>query len=252
MNLTALRFLTAPNLNVLHGFTTRAGGVSKGPYASLNLGLSSGDEEGRVAENRCRVLRALGIVQSQVCAVNQVHGGRVLEASPSWFEYDADALVTDNPELLLVISTADCLPLLFHDPVRWAIGVAHCGWRGTAARLAGKVVEVLGERYGANPSDLQIAIGPGIRGSCYQVGSEVVANFLEAGFPGAIFWPDDDGRFRLDLAAANRWVLGSAGVPEANIFDMELCTHCDPTRFYSHRRDPGTSGRHWAVISLAG
>jgi YfiH family protein len=244
----AAQLLTVPNLHALHGFTTRAGGVSEGPYASLNLGLSSGDEAGCVAENRCRVLSALGVSRSQVCAVNQVHGNTVLQAAPSWFEYDADALTTDNSELLLVISTADCLPLLFHDPVKRAVGAAHCGWRGTVACIAGKVVKAMGERYGSSPTDLHIAIGPGIRGCCYQVGAEVAADFLEAGFPESVFQPDGARRFRLDLAAANRWALGSAGVPEGNVYDTGLCTHCDPERFYSHRRDAGRTGRHWAVI----
>ncbi|MDZ7704796.1 MAG: peptidoglycan editing factor PgeF [Trueperaceae bacterium] len=242
--------LRAPNLDVPHGFTLRSGGVSAGPFASLNLGLSSGDDAERVERNRDRVLASLGVRRDQVFAFNQVHGTRIVEQTPSWFTEDADAAITDHPDHLLVISVADCLPLLFHDPVRQVIGAAHCGWRGTVAGLAGKLVRRLQDGYDVDPDTLQVAIGPGIRGACYQVGAEVGAQFREAGFPDTIATPDDEGRFRLDLVAANRWRLEQAGVPADNIADVGRCTHCEPDAFYSYRRDAGTTGRHWALIRL--
>ena len=247
-----LDLLTAPNLDVPHGFTTRIGGVSASPYDSLNLGLSSGDSSESVEENRRKVMDAFGVTRKAVCAFHQVHSARVIEGYPTWFEEEADASVTDDPNLLLVISVADCSPLLFHDPVKEVVGAAHCGWRGTVKGMAREVVRRMGELYNSDPKDIRVAIGPGISAACYQVGEEVVRAFMDAGFPESISYPDDEGRFRLDIAAANRWILRQAGVPPENIWTSDWCTYSDPTRFYSHRRDAGKTGRHWAAIRLGG
>lgn len=243
------RYLTA-GLPVVHGFTTRAGGVSGGPFASLNLGLSSGDERAQVEENRDLLLAELGFARAQVCAFDQVHGDRVLAGAPSWFEEEADAAVTDDPDTLLVVSVADCLPVLFLDPASGAVGAAHCGWRGTVKGLAARVVGELRARYGARPEELRVAFGPAVAGACYQVGPEVVERFADAGFPAAVAWPDaEPGRYRLDIAAANRWLLAREGVAPGHVHDLGLCTHCEPERFYSYRRDAGRTGRHWAFVS---
>ena len=245
-----LDLLTAPNLGVPHAFTTRRGGVSAPPYGSLNLGLSSGDAPERVAENRRRVMATFGVTEGEVCAFHQVHSARVIDGAPTWFEKEADASVTDDPKLLLVVSVADCLPLLFHDPVKGVVGAAHCGWRGTVAGIAGEVVRRM-EAYGAESRNIRVAIGPGISAACYQVGEEVARAFADAGFPEHVSYPDDEGRFRLDIAAANRWTLGRAGVPPENVWSSNWCTYSDAARFYSHRRDAGKTGRHWAAIRLA-
>ena len=242
--------LTAPNLETPHGFTTRAGGVSTGHFGSLNLGLSTGDDPATVERNRDRVLAQFGATRGTVCTLEQVHSARVLEAKPSWYEHEADASVTDDPDLLLVISVADCQPLLFHDPVRRVVGAAHAGWRGTVQGIAANVVRKLQERYGSEPEDIRVALGPSIQGACYQVGSEVVTAFDDAGFPSTVYTPDDEGRYRLDLTAANRYALHQAGVPDGNIVALNACTYCDPERFYSHRRDGLKRGSHWAAIGL--
>jgi YfiH family protein len=239
--------LRYPEFDAPHAFTTRPGGVSDGPYASLNLGLSSGDLADRVAANRERMLASFGSERSQVAAFHQVHGDRVAPGAPTWFDDEADAAVTADGTTL-VISVADCFPILFYDPENGAVGAAHCGWRGSIARLAAKVVATMTERFGTDPSALQVAIGPGIRGPCYQVGAEVVAAFDAAEFPATVARPDDEGRFRLDLVAANRHALIGAGVAPERIVDTGLCTHCDAERFFSHRRDAGRTGRHWALI----
>jgi hypothetical protein len=174
----------------------------------------------------------------------------VVEAAASWFELEADAAVTDNPQLLLVVSAADCFPLLFHDPLKKLVAVAHGGWRGTVQGIAGEVVQRLVERYGSSPTDIRVAIGPGIGGGCYQVGDEVIRQFEQAAFPAAVRRPDDEGRHLLDLVLAHRHVLSAVGVQPQHIWDSALCTHCDDERFYSHRRDQGKTGRHWAAIRL--
>lgn len=235
------------SLGAEHGFTTRRGGVSAGPYGSLNLGLSSGDDRTVVERNRDILLTHLGTTRDRVCAFNQVHGARVLVGRPTWFEEDADAAVSDDPDLLVVVSAADCFPVLFHDPMTGAVGAAHCGWRGTAARLAEEVVATMTREYGSRPADLRVAVGPGIRGGCYQVSADVAARFTEAGFPESLYPPDGD-RFLLDIEAAIGLSLKAAGVRDEQVEYLGRCTHCEPDEFYSHRRDAGLTGRSWAFV----
>jgi len=246
--------LRAAGFGALHGFTTRQGGVSEGAFAGLNLGLSSGDSAEKVERNRDRLLGGLGFARDAVLAFHQVHGDRVLGGDPGWFEEEADAAVTKRDDVLLVVSTADCVPLLFHDPVKGVVGAAHCGWKGTASLLAAKVVAAMTTRHGSRPADVRVALGPCMRGGCYQVGPEVVERFAGAGIPDACWRADpaQAGRFLLDLPAANSHALAAAGVPADNVIDIGLCTHCRPELFFSHRRDGGVTGRHWAYVSLRG
>ena len=134
--------LTLRGLAAEHGFTTRAGGVSNGAYASLNLGLSSGDERAAVERNRDILLAQLGVNRDRVCAFNQVHGDRVLVARPTWFEEDADAAISAAP-ISCVVSAADCFPVLFHDRATGAVGACSRRLAGTAARLAENVVAAM-------------------------------------------------------------------------------------------------------------
>ena len=264
--------LTLPSLGVEHGFTTRAGGVSAGAYASLNLGLSSGDERAAVGHNRDILLAHLGVDRGQVCAFNQVHGDRVLVGRPTWFEEDADAAITDRPDLLLVVSAADCFPVLFHDPVSGAVGAAHCGWRGTEARLVARVVEGMRREYGARPADLRVAVGPGIRGACYQVSADVAERFTSAGFPDGVVVPEAAPQpvtpapaqsvtpapaqlvapapapAAPQVGPTQTATLSDAGVRRDNIEWLGRCTHCEPDVFFSHRRDAGLTGRSWGFV----
>lgn len=248
------QWLRAPNLDVPHGFSTRLGGSSTGVYESFNLGLGTGDDPAAVAENRAAALAAFGAAAEHVCALEQVHGAEAVVAEPGWYARRADAAVTDDPDLLLVISAADCLPILYLDPVGRAVGAAHAGWRGTAAGVAAAVVRRLAERYGSNPAELRVAFGPAIAGRCYQVGPEVASAFVAAGFPDGVAQADEGeaGRYRLDLVAANRFALERAGVRPEHIAALKRCTHCEPELFYSHRRDGLARGSHWALITLGG
>jgi YfiH family protein len=247
MPLTLPTFLHAPNIAVPHAFTTRTGGISPDPYSSLNLGLSSGDSEANVAANRARALEAFGSHKDHCCAFHQVHSARVVRAKPTYFEEEADASITDDPALTLIVSTADCLPILFHDPVKRVVAAAHCGWRGTVKGMVTAVLEAFVD-CGSQPQDIHAAIGPGISRANYQVGTEVIEAFTEAGFPETVYEPDGTGRYLLDVAAANRYLLAKHGVN--NIWQSDACTYADPTQFYSHRRDKGRTGRHWALIKL--
>ena len=249
-------WLSAPNLLVAHGFSTRAGGVSQGPYAGLNLDDRE-DAPDHVQENRLRALGTLGFRPEQAARLTQVHGCKVVRARPGpqvSGPQTADAQVTDDPELLLVIGTADCFALLLEDAVAGVVGAAHAGWRGTVGGIAARTVEAM-TRLGARPENIRAAIGPGICAEHYPVGPEVAQAFVQAGLEGALVPPPrslhrEPGppRTHLDLAAANQLVLEGAGVPRAHIWQSARCSF-EPD-FYSYRRDLGKTGRMWAAISV--
>jgi YfiH family protein len=236
-----LRLLTWPALTVpaLGGtgadaaVTARAGGVSDGPYATLNLSLSVGDDPARVLENRRRLAAALGVSLDDFVFARQVHGagvGVVTGADRGSGAYslddavgDVDALVTATPGVMLAILTADCLPVVLHDPVAGVLACVHAGWRGTVAGVTAAAVAAMGE-LGSRPADVVAGLGPAIAGDRYQVGPDVheavtgtfgaaAAGFLRPDLrPGAR--PD---RWLLDLPAASRHALREAGVPGAQI-----------------------------------
>ncbi len=229
-----MRHLEAELPGARAAFTTRVGGTSEGAYASLNLGLLTGDERDTVAENRARAARALRREPASVLSGHQVHGAslqvRADPAEPNGFAEpgaplaEADGQVTDTPGLTPAVLVADCLPVALSGPR--GVAMLHCGWRGLAA---GIVVA------GARAVDARAAaIGPGIGPCCYEVGEEVLASF--AGLGPAVA----DGRM-LDLWEVARRLLAGAGVD--TVESSELCTSCNADLFFSHRRDGGATGR---------
>lgn len=232
-------------LPVPHGFTTREGGVSVGPYRSLNLGLSVGDERASVEENYRRLAAAAGVPLEAFETVSQVHGDQVLasRAEPradGWAAPcgQADALWSARPGVAVGVRTADCVPLLLVDPDGRRVCAVHSGWKGTELKIAARAVETLA-RQGARPERLLAAVGPCIRACCYQVSDELAQRFALA-FGEPVVHRGD--RPRLDLPAAVKQTLADAGVLPAHIEVLEACTACDE-RFFSHRRDAGVTGR---------
>lgn len=240
--------------------SSRRGGVSRGPFASLNLSFAVGDDPARVRENRRRFVDATGLDEARIICAEQVHQERVAyvdERSAGAGYRDrasaiagVDGLITDRPGLGLWLAFADCVPILAFDPVRPAIGIAHAGWRGTLAGIARTLVEAMVEQLGTHVADLQLAIGPSIGPCCYVVGDEVVAAFRQT-------WSDAPSLFvgggpspRLDLWEANHWLLRQAGISEQQISVARLCTFCHVDRFFSHRAQAGTAGRIAAAIAL--
>ncbi len=248
---------------IVHAFSTRQGGVSRGPYATLNLGASVGDDPSAVEENRRRFFESFGIGSSQVVRVKQVHGDGVLIVNGGLVSrqgfpgvlldegYEYDALVTNLQDLALVISTADCLPLLIHDPVHGAVAAVHAGWRSTAKRIAARALEAMASAYGTDPKDCRVAIGPGIRGCCYEVGDEV-SRAMAVTLPNWEAHAEGirPNHWRLDLAGVNRAILETAGVRTRRIADVELCTACRTDLFFSHRAERPRTGRMMNLILL--
>jgi purine-nucleoside/S-methyl-5'-thioadenosine phosphorylase / adenosine deaminase len=220
-------------------FTTRRGGVSEGPYESLNLGRKSGDEVERVDENRRIACTAIGADVAKLALNFQVHSALVRRAEPASRGERADGLWTDEPGLPILAMSADCLPLVLArtDGRGPAVGVLHAGWRGLLEGIAGSGVEALGG------GDLAAAIGPGIGPCCYEVGEEVAAPFRER------FGDDVVRDRRLDLWTSAERALRAAGVER--IHRVDRCTACEPETFFSHRRDRGRTGRQGVIAYVA-
>jgi YfiH family protein len=232
-----------------HGATTRDGGVSRGPWASLNLGLGSGDDAAAVRENLRRAAGALGF--DQVVLPRQVHGRRCVPVEgPDAVPGDADALVTDRPGVLLGVLGADCVGVLLVDARRRVLALAHAGWRGLVAGILSTTLDALRARHGSRPDDLEVLLGPAISAARYEVGDEVV-RAVESAVPdgAACLVPGPAGRPHLDLKAALRRQLEAAGVSPAAVEDLARCTHGEPDAFFSHRRDGPRTGR---IALLAG
>ncbi|MCB1885197.1 MAG: peptidoglycan editing factor PgeF [Geminicoccaceae bacterium] len=231
--------LEAPSLalpGLRHGFFGRAGGVSRGAFASLHAGLRAPAERAGALENRRRIAHVLGADPARLAVARQVHGGVCLGVTEAWPPLDApeaDALATNVPGLALGVTTADCVPVLFADPTARVIAAAHAGWRGAL----GGVVEaaLLAMRgLGARPDAIRVAIGPAIRQASYEVGPDLRQTFLEGDPDAAPFFVAGEGdRFRLDLPGYVALRLRRAGV--GRIEDVGEDTLAQPGRFFSYR-----------------
>jgi len=236
---------------LVHAVLSRIGGVSRGLYATLNLGHTVGDDLAAVEENHRRALSTLGLEPGRVVSPYQVHGTRVGvvgRAHLGTVQPATDALVTSVPAVPLLMRFADCAPVLFFDPVRRVVGIAHAGWRGVVAGVIGATVRTMTERLGCDPADLWAGIGPTIGPCCYAVGPEVAVAVETACPPGAGVVRDADGRTYLDLPAAVQAQLRAAGVEQ--IEDAGLCTACHVDEFFSHRAEHGRTGRFGVVMEL--
>lgn len=232
-------WLQSLNIKTTHGFSTRYGGVSEEPFHSLNLG-GIDDSEENIAENRKRALGALGINMNQVSYLNQIHSNQVCYGKLG--KQTGDALVTNNPNICLAIGAADCYPILFHDQKNGVIGAAHCGWKGTLAKIVKNTIEEM-TLLGANIENIQMAIGQGISIINYEVSNDVISQFVSAGFTNNC-WLEN----KLNLLEANKEVALQCGVLDKNIWSMNRCT--TESDFFSYRRDKGITGRMWGVIML--
>jgi YfiH family protein len=243
-----------------HAVSTRLGGVSQGAYRSLNLSLKAGDESVCVQENRDLLSQAVGMNLRQAAYVDQVHGDRILRfdksqpSKPGESLGEGDGVITNEPFSPLVILVADCLPVLFYDPVHRAIGLAHAGWRGTVSHVAAKALLSMGEAYGTKPEETRAVLGPAIGPCCYEVGEEVRKEFSSV-FPwgNEVFERTFGNRWKLNLPEANTRQLLEIGMKEENLIRSEICTVEHLELFYSHRAEAfsdRSTGRVGALMML--
>lgn len=246
---------------LVHGFTTRLGGVSTGPYESLNMAFHVGDRPENVVENRERALCCLGVDPGCLVAGEQVHGDKVLVVgSPekgrgAWDGESAlpgvDALVTKESGVALASFYADCVPLFLWDPVKGVAALAHAGWKGTLLNIGPKTIKQMVQAFGCRPHDIIAGIGPSIGPCCYEVGEGVARAFYGAfDRAGKFLRPVNAGRYKLDLWQANELSLIEAGVKETNIEVARLCTSCYRHLFFSYRAQGGVCGRMAAVMVI--
>lgn len=232
---------------------TRRGGVSSAPWHSLNLGGSVGDDPAHVAENRVRVFRAMGCEPASIHDVWLVHGTDIVYADgPRPLDQPppkADIIFTDNPNVSLFMRFGDCVPILFHDPKKNVIGIAHAGWMGTVRGVVKAAVEGMQSHYGSKPENIVAGIGPSIGADHYEVGADVISQFQEK------FKQDADqmlqirdGSTYLDLWTANAIQLRNVGVEQIQI--SGVCTACYLDDWFSHRAEKGKTGRFGALMSL--
>ena len=258
-------YVTFPGWNVpedvRYGYSTRLFGVSEGIYASMNLGQNRGDEPDRVRENYRRMCDAIGLPTKRLVLSKQVHLCHVQKVtaadagngffSENRFE-DADALMTDERNVPLVIFTSDCVPVFLYDPEHKAIALVHAGWRGTVGGICRNTVEAMNREYGTDPGKVLAAIGPSICRKCFEIGPEVAEQF-DVAFAGAcdeVLRKGSGDRFYADLWRANEIMLLSAGVRKENITVSGLCTMCRPELFFSHRATNGLRGSNAGFLML--
>ncbi|NWG34162.1 MAG: peptidoglycan editing factor PgeF [Chloroflexi bacterium] len=248
-----LRYYQFDSLRVRHAVFTRHGGVSPAPWKSLNLGGTVGDETERVRANRLLSFETLDCRPDSMFDVWQVHGAEAVCASAPRRADEpyrkADIILTDLPGVTLFMRFADCVPLLFHDPKKEVIAIAHAGWMGTILDVAGITVRTMREQYHCDPSDIIACIGPSIGPDHYEVGEDVITQVKQTfGAASATMLPHHGDSVHFDLWRANHHLLERAGVTQ--IEHSGICTACHTDDWFSHRAEKGKTGRFGALLSL--
>lgn len=260
-----VQFYTVPAFSktalVKHGFSTRIGGISQEPFQTLNLGFHTGDDWETVKENRRLFTASIGIPLENVVAANQVHGEKIYVADLSdrgkgaleqeTVIKETDALITKEPNVALIAFYADCVPIMFLDPVEKVIAIAHAGWKGTVLQISKKTVEKMANEFGCQRENILAAVCPSIGPCHYEVDAPVINQFRER-FP---WWEKvlelkDKGKAQLNLWKANQLQLLDAGVLNHHILVAEICTYCHPELLYSYRYSNGKTGRMAGIIML--
>lgn len=248
-----LRFFQFNTIQAKHAIFTRHGGLSPEPWHSLNVGGTVGDERTRVRANRNLSLKVLGCEPDSVFDVWQIHSADVVCATAPRPDTEAvrqaDIILTDKPELTLYMRFADCVPILFHDPRKSVIGVAHAGWMGTLRDVATATINAMAKQYGSNPADVIAGIGPSIGPDHYEVGEDVISQVKQKfGDESEQMLKSHNGKIHFDLWKANRFLLEKVGVEKIEV--AEICTACNTNDWFSHRAEKGRTGRFGALITL--
>ncbi len=257
-NNNGLIYMRSDLLSAKHAFTTRFGGVSGGEWATLNLGSNRGDDPAAVRENYRRTAALLGAEIDGCCVTRQVHGTEVRIVTSadkhvcmSTVPYEADGIVTAEKGLPIFCFIADCVPVLLCDPAAGVIGAIHCGWRSSVGDILGVAVEKM-RALGAKPAQIRAAIGPSIGACCFETDRDV-PDAIDAWLRGdtaGLFTLRADGKYLVDLRAANARRLLRLGLDRAHIDISEECTYCSHDKYWSHRYTHGRRGSQAAGIVL--
>jgi YfiH family protein len=245
---------------ILHFISTRDGGTSSPPFDTLNLSFNVSDDPKNVLHNRKILAEAVGVKIESVTTSKQVHNNKVAVVTAKMRGKGAkdqgsaldniDAMVTNVPDVLLMIQVADCVPLLFYDPVKKIVAAAHAGWRGTVLKIARNTVNSMAKSYRSDPADIYVGIGPSIGPCCYEVGHEVVREVTKDLNNAKDLIKVKNGSSYFDLWEANKRQLIESGIPASNVEIAGICTHCSSDTFFSSRAGKGVTGRFAAGIML--
>ena len=247
---------------IRHLVTTKLGGVSEGIWESLNLITDDSDPIENVQENYRRVADALGVDPHSFVLTQQTHTTNILKVTredagkglyTDYENFDIDGLVTDVPGITLCGFYADCVPIIFADPVERVVGVAHSGWKGTVGRISQRMIEIMTADYGCSHGDIYAAVGPAIGQECYEVSEDVILKvneaFKEEQYP-SLYYRKDNGRYQLNLKKAVELTLLESGVDKEKLWVSDICTKCNKDIFFSCRGVGGKRGDFGAFISL--
>lgn len=253
-NVTFIQFPIFKEQPLVHGFSTRLGGVSKEHLSSMNFRHCEEEDEENIKQNYERFTKALGISKNQLVLSKQTHTTNIRVVTgkdkgkgvlvPQDYQ-DIDGLITAEEDIFLMIFGADCVPVFYYDPVKKVIGASHCGWKGTKELFPMKMLQRMNSEFGTDAKDVLVAIGPSICRDCYEVSQDVAEEFFKAYSPqdcGSFIVDDKNGKYHLDLWKANVITLKHAGVKEDSIFVGNLCTCCNPDFLFSHRASKGLRG----------
>lgn len=260
-------FITFNKLNlpgIVHGFSTRLGGVSEGYLSKMNLSFNRGDLRENVIINHKRFSEAVGYDYRKLVFSDQVHETRIYKVTKKDAGkgitkksdiLNTDGLMTNETDIPLITFYADCVPIFFYDPVKRVVAMNHSGWKGTVKNISSKMIELMKREYGCEPSDIICAIGPSICQSCYEISRDVAKEFHDAYTSDKFLKMTKNignGKYLLDLHLANYYNLTDAGINPDNIDVTDICTCCNPDFLFSHRASHGKRGNLGAVIMLKG
>ena len=250
-----LEYLAAEGISAPHCFTTRLGGVSSGILSSMNIGTHRGDDPDNVLKNYAILGAAIGFDPKKLVLTHQTHTDIVLQVGKNQHGAglflpelpECDGLITNEPGTALVVFSADCTPILLHDPVTGAVGAAHAGWRGTAAQIGAKTVQAMVNAYGCRPENICAAIGPNIGTCCFETDGDVPAAMARSyGEAAREFIFPRGNKYYVNLKGLNALSLQQLGVGRIDVSDQ--CTVCQPDRFWSHRLTGSNRGSQGAII----
>lgn len=239
---------------ITHFFTTKAGGFSSGKIKGLNLGFRVGDDFEDVRKNYMQIAQDFDIPFEKIIAAKQTHSSdiKIVTETDAGFgvdrldkTFECDGLVTNCPNLPIMVFYADCVPILMFDAIAGVVAAVHSGWRGTVSEIAEKAVFVMQQKFGTSPENIKAAIGPSIGKCCFEVGEEVACNFEKD-----LVCDLETGKFKVDLWEANKKILLKAGLLAQNIEVLDMCTMCHSDLLYSYRVDGEKTGRMGALIMI--
>ncbi|RPI17140.1 MAG: peptidoglycan editing factor PgeF [Ignavibacteriae bacterium] len=230
---------------IVHAMSTMLGGCENPPFFN-NLSYRVGDDEGTVKQNRDKFFNSLGIENSRLAIPQQVHSANVRIVDVPGYYKDFDALITSKKDVYLIISTADCYPVLVYDKVNKIVSAIHSGWRGTQKKILTNAIAIMTNELGSRAENLVVFIGPGISKDKFEVGKEVAEMFEDK-----YVYPSL-GKYYIDLKSNILDQLASLGVSISNIEFSGLCTYCEEDYLHSYRRDRESSGRMFSVIGMKG